>query len=139
MKHSFVLDSSVAMAWCFLDEATSATRQLLDRMADETAVAPAWWYIELTNVLALAERKARISADRVAEFIALVESFHVDLDEEAPERAFRHLLALCRSHQLTSYDAMYLDLAIRRQLPLATLDEPLRKAARKLGVKLLGK
>ena len=139
MKPSFVLDCSVTMAWCFLDEATPPTRKLLERMGPEAVLVPAWWYIELTNVLVLAEKKARINADQVAEFIALIESLAVEVDNEASQRAFVHLLPLCRAHHLTSYDAIYLDLAIRRQLPLATLDEPLRKAAKKLGVKLLGK
>lgn len=139
MKSSFVVDSSLALAWCFLDEATPATKKLLSGMTDSSAVAPAWWYIELTNVLAQSERKGRIDAGKVADFVALIESLNVELDNEAPQRAFTHILALCRTHQLTSYDAMYLDLAVRRRLPLATLDEPLRKAAKKLGVKLLGR
>ena len=60
-------------------------------------------------------------------------------DDEGPERAFTQLLPLCRTHQLTSYDALYLELALRRHLPLATLDESLRRAAKKLGIKLLGR
>jgi predicted nucleic acid-binding protein len=134
-----VMDSSVALSWCSLDEATPATRKLLGRMGDEAAIVPGWWFIELTNVLALAERNGRIAPSQVTEFIALVESFSLEIDGEAPQRSFTDLLPLCRTHKLTSYDAMYLDLAVRRQLPLATLDEPLRAAARKLGVKLLGK
>lgn len=136
---SFVVDSSLALAWCFLDEATPATINLLERTGTESAVVPAWWYIELTNVLVFAERKGRIDAPKVAEFIALIEKLNVEVDTEAPQRAFSHLLPLCRTHQLTSYDAMYLDLALRRRLPLGTLDEPLRKAAKKLGIKLLGR
>jgi len=139
MKPSFVVDCSLAMAWCFLDEATTATKKLLERMVSEAALVPAWWYLELLNVLVLAERKGRIDPARVAEFIALIESFDLEVDTQAADRTFPHLLPLCRTHQLTSYDAVYLDLAIRRQLPLATLDEPLRKAARKQKVKLLGK
>jgi len=139
MKPSLVLDCSIAMAWCFLDEATETTRQLFAGMGSALAVVPAWWYVEIANVLALSERKGRIGAGKVAEFIAVVEALDVEVDNEAPQRAFSYLLPLCRTHQLTSYDAIYLDLAVRRQLPLATLDEPLRKAAKKLGVKLLGR
>jgi predicted nucleic acid-binding protein len=138
LKPSFVVDSSVALAWCFQDEATPATRALLQRMGGESALVPAWWFLELTNVLALAERKRRITPAKVAEFIALIGGFDLEIDEEGSRRAFTHLLPLCRAHQLTSYDALYLDLTLRRQIPLATLDEPLRKAAEKLGVKLLG-
>lgn len=139
MKSSFVLDCSLAVAWCFSDEATARTTKLLKRMEHEAALIPAWWYLELTNVLVLAEKKGRIDADQVAEFIALVESFQLEVDEQAPRRAFQHLLPLCRAGQLTSHDAVYLDLAMRRQLPVASLDESLRKAAKKHGVKLLGK
>ena len=138
MKPGFVVDCSIALAWCFLDEATPATKKLLDRMGSESAWVPGWWFVELTNVLAVAERKGRIKRDKTAEFIALVEGFDLETDDEAPGRAFMHLLPLCRTHQLTSYDAIYLHLAVRRHVPLATLDEPLRKAAKKLGIKLLG-
>lgn len=138
MKPAFVVDASVALACCFEDEATPATRYLLDRMCEETAVVPSWWYVEITNVLALAECKHRITPAQTAEFIALIEGFDLDVDDHAPGRAFSGLLPLCRTCHLTSYDAIYLDLAIRRHVPLATLDEPLRKAARKMGVKVLG-
>ena len=138
MSPAFVLDCSVAMAWLFHDEATPKTADLLNRLATETALVPAWWFVEITNVLALAERKGRITHAQSGAFIADIGKLEIELDHEAPGRAFTHLLNLCRTHRLTSYDAMYLDLAVRRQLPLATLDDDLRKAARKLGVRLLG-
>ncbi|HEV2972105.1 MAG TPA: type II toxin-antitoxin system VapC family toxin [Pirellulales bacterium] len=139
MTASFVLDSSVALAWCFADEATRETVRLYDRMEKESAAIPGWWFIEIANVLALSERKGRIVPAKTAEFISLIARFKLEIDNDAPRRAFDFLLPLCRTHNLTSYDAIYLDLAIRRHLPLATLDEPLRKAAKKVGVKLLGK
>lgn len=139
MRASFVVDSSMAMAWCFEDEATPATNRLFDRMGAEAAAVPAWWYLEITNVLALAERRKRITSAQVAQFIALIESLDLEVDDQAASRAFAHLLPLCRSHGLTSYDAAYLDLALRRQLPLASLDDDLRAAAKAAGVKVLGK
>jgi predicted nucleic acid-binding protein len=139
MSASFVVDCSVAMAWCFPDEATAATGQLLDRMAEETAAIPGLWYLEVTNVLALAERKKRIRPAKVAEFIALVESFEFEVDEQTNTRAFAHLLPLCRSHGTTANDAAYLDVALRHRLPLASLDDNLREAAKKLGVDVLGR
>ena len=139
MSPAFVLDCSVAMAWLFNDEATPKTADLLNRLATETALVPAWWFVEITNVLALAERKGRITPAQSGAFIADIGKLDIELDDEAPGRAFTHLLSLCRTHRLTSYDAMYLDLAVRRQLPLATLDDDLRKAARNLGVRLLGR
>jgi predicted nucleic acid-binding protein len=107
--------------------------------SEQLILVPAWWFIEIANVLALAERKGRISVTQASDFIALIVALDIEIDVEAPRRAFTDLLPLCRTHGLASYDAIYLDLALRRKLPLATLDEPLRKVAKKLGVKLLGK
>ena len=126
------------MAWLFHDEATPKTAALLNRLATETALVPDWWFIEIATVLAMSERKGRISPMQSDAFIADQSKLGIERDAEAPERAFTQLLLLCRTHRLTSYDAIYLDLAIRRSLPLATLDYDLRKAAKKLGVSLLG-
>ena len=138
MSAAFVVDCSIAMAWLFNDEATAKTAALLNRLATETALVPAWWFIEITNVLAMAERKGRIKPTESDAFIADLSKLGIERDDEAPDRAFTHLLALCRRHRLTSYDAIYLDLAVRRNLPLATLDDALRNAAHKVGVRLLG-
>jgi len=138
MSAAFVVDCSIAMAWLFNDEATPKTEALLNRLTTETALVPAWWFIEIANVLAMAERKARITPTQSDAFIADLGKLGIERDDEAPNRAFTYLLALCRKHQLTSYDAIYLDLAVRHNLPLATLDEDLRKTAKKLGVRLLG-
>ena len=138
MSAAFVVDCSIAMAWLFHDEATPKTGALLNRLATETALVPACWFIEITNVLAMAERKGRIKPTESDAFIADLSKLGIERDDEAPDRAFTHLLALCRRHRLTSYDAIYLDLAVRRNLPLATLDDALRKAAHKVGVRLLG-
>jgi len=138
MSPGFVVDCSIAMAWLFNDEATPKTAALLNRLATETALVPAWWFIEITNVLAMAERKGRITPAQSDAFIADLGKLGIERDDAAPDRAFTHLLALCRTHRLTSYDAIYVDLAVRRNLPLATLDLDLRKTAKKLGVSLLG-
>ena len=138
MSAAFVVDCSIAMAWLFHDEATARTADLLNRLANETALVPAWWFIEITNFLAMAERKGRITAGQSDAFIPDLDKIGIERDDAAPDRAFTHLLVLCRMHKLTSYDAIYLDLAVRRNLPLATLDDDLRKTAKKLGVSLLG-
>src|SRR5215470_8342567 len=137
MSPGFVVDCSIAMAWLFNDEATPKTAALLNRLATETALVPAWWFIEITNVLAMAERKGRIKTTESDAFIADLGKLGIERDDEAPDRAFTHLLALCRTQGLTSYDAIYLDLSVRRNLPLATLDRDLRKSAGALGVHLL--
>ena len=138
MSAAFVVDCSVAMAWLFHDEATPKTAALLRRLATETALVPDWWFIEITNVLAMSERKGRITPTQSDAFIADLSKLGIERDAEAPERAFTHLLVLCRTHRLTCYDAIYLELAIRRSLPLATLDDDLRQTANKLGLALLG-
>jgi len=138
MNAAFIVDCSIAMAWLFNDEATPKTDSLLTRMTTETALVPAWWFIEITNVLAMAERKGRITPAQSDAFIADLGKLGIEWDDEAPHRAFTYLLTLCRRHRLTSYDAIYLDLAVRRNLPLATLDDDLRKAAKKLSIRLLG-
>jgi predicted nucleic acid-binding protein len=134
---AFVVDCSIAMAWLFHDEATPRTAALLHRLATETALVPGWWFLEITNVLAIAERKGRITPAQSDAFVADLGKLGIERDDEAPDRAFTHILALCRAHRLTSYDAIYLDLAVRRGLPLATLDQDLRKTAKQLGVRLL--
>jgi len=139
MNVALVIDCSVTMAWCFGDEATAGSAKVQDRLGKEAAVVPAHWFLEVTNVLVMAERRKRITAAASVEFLTLLETLEIQVDEESARRAFSHLLPLCRQHGLTSYDAAYLDLALRRRLPLATLDDDLRSAARQLGLELLGR
>jgi predicted nucleic acid-binding protein len=132
-----VRDSSVALSWCFEDEATNAGEALLDRLVDEQAAVPALWHLEIANVLALAERKKRISAADSSAFAGLIGATLLAVDAETPTRALGDVLNLARAHDLTAYDAAYLELAMRLGVPLATRDEHLRKAAKKSGVPLL--
>ncbi len=135
---SFVLDASVAMAWCFEDEATAATGAVLSRLSVETASVPAIWPIEVANVLAIAERRQRITVADSAAFIAKVENLAIHVDQETSSRAFTRILDVAREERLTAYDAAYLELAMRLGVPLATKDGPLGEAARRLGVIVLG-
>jgi predicted nucleic acid-binding protein len=139
MTPAFIVDCSVAMTWVFHDEASPETTQLLRRLDVESALVPAHWFLEVANVLAIAERRQRLTATQSAQFVGLLDLLQFEIDNEASGRAFDHILTLSRSHTLTSYDAAYLELAIRRKLPLATLDDELRSAAAALGVPLLGK
>lgn len=138
MMPSFVLDCSVTMAWCFTDERTPATAALQDRMTTEAAVVPAHWFLEVGNVLVMAEKHKRIVARDAAQFLALLHILDIRADHETGPRTFDHLMPLCRNHGLTTYDAAYLDLAMRTHLPLATLDKDVRKAAKKMQIDLLG-
>jgi predicted nucleic acid-binding protein len=139
MNAAFIVDCSVAMTWVFKDEATPATTNLLRRLATEAMVVPAHWFLEVANVLVMAERKGRITVAESAQFLTLLNKLEIRIDGLVFTLAFDHVSSLARTHLLSSYDAAYLDLALRMGLPLASLDEPLRQAAEKLGISLLGK
>ena len=139
MSPAFIVDCSLAMTWVFIDEATTETRQLFRRLATESALVPSHWFLEVSNVLVISERRKRISVTESTQFLTLLDALQIEIDNEALARAFDHILPLARTHALTTYDAAYLDLALRRQLPLASLDDDLRRAAMTLGVQVLGK
>ena len=139
MNPAFIIDCSITMSWCFADEATPAASKVQNRLESEAALVPAHWGLEVVNVLAMAEKRKRITPAKGAEFLGLLNAVDIEVDGETAGRAFHQLPPLCRSHGLTSYDAAYLELALRRGLPLATLDDDLRSAAKKLGVGLIGK
>ena len=131
---AFVLDCSVTMAWVFPDEATEATNQLRDSLVESRAFVPSLWPVEVGNVLLVATRRNRIRADDWREIRASLEALPIEIDPVTTSRAWGASLELARTHQLSVYDAMYLELAMRLQLPLATLDRALRGAARTAGV-----
>jgi predicted nucleic acid-binding protein len=139
MKPTLVIDCSITMAWCFSDEGTAETARIQDRLITEAAIVPAHWFLEVANVLAIAEKLQRIAAADCTQFVELLAAFDIQADNEYSSRAFSHILPLSRAHALTSYDAAYLDLAQRRQLPLASLDGDLRRIAVGLGLEVLGK
>lgn len=139
MTPTLILDCSMAMSWCFADESTPESLRIQDRLEAEAALVPSHWFLEVANVLAMAEKRKRISPEDSMEFVRLLSILDIQVDEESSHRAFNKLLPLCRNHGLTSYDAAYLDLALRRQLPIATLDDALRQAATSLGQQVLGK
>ncbi|HEY3968363.1 MAG TPA: type II toxin-antitoxin system VapC family toxin [Planctomycetaceae bacterium] len=138
MTASLIIDCSLTMTWCFADEATDASADIQDRLTHEGVLVPAHWFLEVTNVLVMAEKRRRITSSRSDAFVQLLQVLDIEVDNDIPGRAFDHVLPLCRTHKLTSYDAAYLDLAVRRRLPLASLDKDLRAAAEELGIELLG-
>jgi len=139
MTPALIIDCSITMAWCFADEATVETAAVQDRLIAEAAVVPSHWFLEVVNVLVMAEKRWRISAADASSFLQLLSALDIQPDHETFPRAFAQLPPLCRTHGLASYDAAYLDLALRRQLPLATLDDDLRRAAMGMGITVLGK
>lgn len=129
-----VLDCSVAVSWCFEDEAAPETDALLERVRDEGAFVPAIWYLELGNVLIQAERRNRLSVADIATRLELFGALPITIDDERPDRTLQAVLTLARAERLTTYDAAYLELAMRRGLPLASKDQDLVEAAQRCGV-----
>lgn len=134
---ALVLDASVALSWCFENEANASTVELLERLNGETAAVPGIWHLEVANSLVLAERRRRITIADTAAFVALLHTLDLWVDDETPTRAFVQVIDLARSERLTAYDAVYLELAMRLGAPLATKDRELGEAAGRLGVEVL--
>jgi predicted nucleic acid-binding protein len=135
---SFVVDNSVALAWCFEDEHTQPIMDLLDRVAETGAVAPSLWPLEALNGLLMAERRKRLDTKRRQRLTGFLRGLPVMLVAETADQAWTAPARLAERYRLTLYDAAYLELAQRRKLPLATLDQDLIRAVKALGMSLLG-
>ncbi|HUT54091.1 MAG TPA: type II toxin-antitoxin system VapC family toxin [bacterium] len=135
MPDRFVVDSSVVMEWCFSDEQDDYAERVLGGLDHDEAVAPAVLPLEVGNVLVVAERTRRLSKVEASRFLDMLGGMRLTVIQETPQRMFKEIVALAREHNLTTYDASYLDLAMRLGLPLATLDASLSRAARKCQVK----
>lgn len=125
----FILDGSVALAWCFADEADTYADAIANRFPEVEAVVPALWHLEVANALLVGERRRRCDAADVAAWTAYLAALPISVDGQTDARAFGAILSLARAHTLSTYDAAYLELAQRRGLPLATLDRQLQAAA----------
>jgi predicted nucleic acid-binding protein len=132
---SFVLDASVVACWAFPDEDHPVADVALERVHHEEAFVPALWWFEVRNVLITSERRGRIVETQTAAFLRELARLPVVVDRSPSES---EVLELCRRRRLTVYDASYLELARRADLPLATLDADLRRAARAENVPLFG-
>ena len=136
MDLGLVVDNSIVMAWFFDDEEDSYARGVLAYLQRGKAVQPSVWPLELGNALVVAERRNRLGREHIDQFVRRLEKLSMNVEFEPAGRAIGEILALAREHQLFTYDASYLDLAMRQGLPLATLDKSLRRAAGKCGVPL---
>lgn len=130
----FVLDNSVACGWFLQNQATSYSDAIIERLRDDRAAVPALWELEFTNVLRSACLRQRMTAQAAQRVVAQIVSLPIDVDRQPV--APRELLALALRFGLSMYDAAYLELALRLQLPIATGDGPLREAALAAGVGL---
>ena len=110
-KDGFVLGCSVTMAWCFDDEATDYTNSIRDSLALMRAVVPALWPIEVANATIVGERRKRLDEARSTRFLSLLQSLPIIIDDETAVRAWADTMHLARAHNLSAYDATYLELS----------------------------
>jgi predicted nucleic acid-binding protein len=129
-----VVDASIALTWCFEDEVTAATEAVGNQVDADGAIVPALWRLEVGNALRLAERRGRLDKRGVELRLALLSALPISIDAETDAHAWNDTILLARAERLTLYDAAYLELAIRIDGTLATLDRALMRAARHLGV-----
>lgn len=133
---NFVLDASVALAWCFEDEGGEYPVRVLEALGKGEAVAASHWTLEVSNGLLTAERRGRIGAQEVVRASRLLLALPIAVDPVKRSRDLTATYRLARTRGLSSYDAAYLELAVRLGLPLATVDDELREAAEAEGVEL---
>jgi predicted nucleic acid-binding protein len=135
---SLVLDCSVTLAWVYSDETTEPIREVFDRLSPTGAWVPGIWRLEVANVLEMGVWRKRHNAEFRDATLADLAQLPIQVDGDTDQQAWHATLRLAERHKVTPYDAAYLELALRRSLPLATLDEDLRRAAVKEKVELLG-
>lgn len=134
----FVLDCSMTMAWIFADEASEASDALRDSLIEDYAVVPSLWAIEVANVLLVATRRGRIRELEWSKLLEDIRVLPISVDNETSDQALTSSLHLANRYNLTAYDAVYLELAQRKALPIATLDSKLRAACVAAEVQTLG-
>ena len=138
MNAEFVLDCSACLPWIFASEATAATDELIDQLASGAkAWVPTHWHLELGNVLLGAQRRERVDKAGIEKFFATLAVYNIEVDPETTAWAWSKIFGLGESFGLTMYDAAYLELALRKGLPLASLDGELRAAMQKAGGRVL--
>ena len=135
---SLVLDSSATLAWIYSDEVTEGMRQLFHTVADTGAFVPTLWRLEVANSLTIAVGRGRIDAEFRRAALDDLAMLEITTDNQTDTHAWAETLQLADRFRLTLYDAAYLELAHRRRVPLATLDEDLSAAALALGLNVLG-
>ncbi len=132
----FVLDGSVVLAWLFHDEASEYADSIANSFHSAEMVVPRLWHLEIANVLLGGERRGRCTEADTTAWLSFLSDLPITVDRETETTAWSGTLSIARRHRLTAYDAAYLELALREKLPLATLDEQLKSAARAVGVPL---
>jgi predicted nucleic acid-binding protein len=135
---ALVVDASLTLSWCFPDEQTALSVSVLDRLTNgDRVLVPAFWSVEILNSLLVGERRGRISPEQTRAFLVDLRALEPTLDYASFENVCGSLQTICRDYRLTPYDALYIELALRTDSPLATLDGSQRAAAVALGVQCL--
>ena len=134
--NGIVIDASVALAWCFPDEANDYADKVLVALEGRSILVPALWPIEITNALVVAERRKRIIQSSIRRFIELLSELTVIMVAQSATESARNILPLAREYNLSAYDAAYLDVALRDDAPLATLGKKLQEAGRTAGIEI---
>lgn len=133
---SFILDGSTALAWCFTDENSAYADAVARKLPSLGALVPTIWHLEVANAMVVGERRGRCDRGDTLKWTAFLSSLSISVDEHSGSRVFNEVVDLARAQNLSTYDAAYLELALRHGLPLATLDGPLKEAALAAGVGL---
>ena len=130
----FVLDGSLALAWYFKNEAVAYADAVATSFRKSRALVPVIWPLEIANAVLMGERRKRSTEAQAVKWFSYLSSLPIVVDETTNDHAWSEVLTLGRAHHLSAYDASYLELALRRGLPVASLDEKLKAAASALGV-----
>ncbi len=134
---AFVLDASVALAWCFPDESNAYADVVLQRFKSETAMVPTIWPLEVANALVVGVRRSRLTPEHMATMAQLIQELPIDIDPIRVAGIFDEVVRIATTYALSVYDATYLELAQRLRSPLATVDVRLADAARRLQVAIV--
>ena len=138
MSDGFVADSSVGVAWAVMSQSSETTVLLLNDVASGTPfVVPVLWMFEVANSLLVLARRRRIEPEQYARARRALSRLSPTIDEEGPRVALGKISDLAEKYALSVYDAAYLELAVRRRLPLASRDADLNTAAKQVGVRTL--
>jgi predicted nucleic acid-binding protein len=133
-----VVDASVILNWYFEDEDDAGT-SILRELIDQPILVPVHWQAEVGNGILVAERRGRAAPAQISRLFDLLDTLEMEVDDDGATAVFARVLPLARAHRLTIYDALYLELAERRGVPLATLDKALAKAASSVGIAIVGR
>jgi predicted nucleic acid-binding protein len=122
------------MAWCFDDESSEYSDEILKHLRQGSAIVPAVWHLEVINVLRVGEKRKRISQSQAETFISLLNALPIEVDMGLDELPNRSIMDFSRKYSISAYDAAYLELALRKGLPLISFDKMLCEAAKKAGI-----